>query len=68
MKKFVIGKPVKVSYDKRTFYPVTDINFNFRLFLTILENDEDLHLPTQLGWTNGKIEFRHLGIISDYGG
>ena len=45
MEKFVIGKPVKVSYDKRTFYPVTDINF--RLFLTILENDEDLHLPTQ---------------------
>ena len=47
MEKFVIGKPVKVSYHKRTFYPVTDINFNFRLFLTILENDEDLHLPTQ---------------------
>ena len=47
MEKFVIGNPVKVSYDKRIFYPVTDINFNFRLLLTILENDEDLHLPTQ---------------------
>ena len=37
----------QVTYDKRTFYPIKDITFNFHLFLIILENDEeDLYFPT----------------------